>query len=208
MCSSLSDILQISSARHDHLCPRQVLGARIGLAGLAALELESPVNKSTALIIVESDGCFADGIEVATGATIGHRTLHVSDFGKIAATFADVRTGRAIRISPALDVRERAELYAPDEPRHYFAQLRGYQVMPDVELLRIQEVALHPTLDELISKPIVRVNCDYCGEEIINECQVIQDGSVLCRTCANEGYYRLQPAAAEMCMIANHETNR
>ena len=103
-------------------------------------ELESPIYKSTALIIIESDGCFADGIEVATGATIGHRTLRVNDFGKIAATFADVRTGRAIRISPVPNVRERALIFAPDEPRHYFAQLQGYQVMPDTELLRIQEV--------------------------------------------------------------------
>ena len=189
MSPSLSDLLKISSARHDHLCPRQVLGARIGLAGLAALGLDAPVDKNTALVIVESDGCFADGIEVATGATVGHRTLRVNNFGKMAATFAEVKTGRAVRISPALDVRERALIYAPHEPRHYFAQLEGYQIMPYEELLRIQEVELHPTLEELMSKPIVRVNCDYCGEEIINEREVVADGAVLCRTCANDGYY-------------------
>jgi formylmethanofuran dehydrogenase subunit E len=202
----MSDLLKQSSARHDHLCPRQVLGVRIGLAGLAALELDSPVDKSTALIIIESDGCFADGIEVSTGATIGHRTLRVNDFGKMAATFADVKTGRVIRISPELNVRERALLYAPDEPRHYFAQLQGYQVMPDTELLRIQEVALNPTLEELMSKPLVRVNCDYCGEEIINEREVIRDGIKLCRTCANEGYYLIKPGSAELRVILNHQS--
>lgn len=170
-----------------------MLGVRIGLAGLAALGLKSPINKSTVLVIIESDGCFADGIEVATGATIGHRTLRVNDFGKMAATFADVKTGHAIRISPALNIRERALNYAPDEPRRYFAQLQGYQVMPDAELLRVQEVALNPTLEELISKPIVRVNCEYCGEEIINEREVVVNGTVLCRTCANDGYYLSSP---------------
>jgi len=200
----MSDLLKQSSARHDHLCPRQVLGVRIGLAGLAALELDSPVDKSTALIIIESDGCFADGIEVATGATIGHRTLRVNDFGKIAATFADVKTGLAIRISPELNGRERALIYAPDEPRRYFAQLQGYQVMPDAELLRIQDVALNPTLEELISKPLARVHCDYCGEEIINEREVIVNGTVLCRTCANDGYYLIKPVPAEMCRIIEH----
>src|SRR5271157_2780057 len=189
MSLCISDLLEQSSTRHDHLCPRQVLGVRIGSAGLSALELESPINKSTALIIIESDGCFADGIEVATGARIGHRTLRVNDIGKIAAVFADVKTGRVIRISPELNVRERALIYAPDEPRHYFAQLQGYQVMADSELLRMQEVALNPTLEELISKPVVRVNCDYCGEEIINEREVNVNGAVLCRTCANDGYY-------------------
>ncbi|HUI89032.1 MAG TPA: FmdE family protein [Anaerolineales bacterium] len=198
MSRCISDLLKQSSSRHDHLCPRQVLGVRIGLAGLGTLGLESPVNKSTALIILESDGCFADGIEVATGATIGHRTLHVNDLGKLAATFADVKTGRAVRISPGLNVRERALLYAPNEPRRYFAQLQGYELMPDAELLRIQEVKLHPTLTELISDPLARVQCEYCGEEIINEREVIVNGATLCRTCANEGYYLIE--SAEMCV--------
>ena len=205
MSLCISDLLMQSSARHDHLCPRQVLGVRIGLAGLAALELDSPVHKSKELIIIESDGCFADGIEVATGATIGHRTLRVNDFGKIAAAFADVRTGRAVRISPELNARERALIYAPDEPHRYFAQLQGYQVMPDTELLRIQEVELHPTLEELISKPLARVTCDYCGEEIINEREVVRDGISLCRTCANEGYYLIKPGSAELRAILKHQ---
>ena len=202
----VSDLLKQSSARHDHLCPRQVLGVRIGLAGLAGLGLESPVNKDTALVIIESDGCFADGIEVATGATIGHRTLRVNDFGKMAATFADVKTGRVIRISPELNVRERALIYAPDEPRRYFAQLQGYQVMPETELLRIQDVALNPTLEELISKPLARVICDYCGEEIINEREVVPDGITLCRTCANEGYYLIKSSPAELGATLNHQS--
>jgi len=199
MSFCITDLLKQSSARHDHLCPRQVLGVRIGLAGLAALGLESPVNKSTALIIIESDGCFADGIEVATGATIGHRTLRVNDLGKMAATFADVRSGRAIRVSPGLDVRERAWCYAPGETRHYFAQLQGYQVMPEAELLRFQEVTLHPTLEELISQPLARVQCDRCGEEIFNEREVIVNGTILCRTCARHSYYFIQPAQVEVC---------
>jgi hypothetical protein len=56
-------------------------------------------------------------------------------------------------------------------------------------------------LEELLSKPIVRVTCDYCGEEIINEREVAADGAVLCRTCANEGYYLIKSSPAEMCAI-------
>ena len=191
MSPLLTDLLQKSSTRHDHLCPRQVLGVRIGLAGLAALGLDAPINKSTGLVIVESDGCFADGIEVATGATVGHRTLRVNDLGKIAATFADVKTGRSVRLSPALDAREKALIYAPQEPRHYFAQLEGYRIMPDDELLRLQEVVLNPSLETLISRPVVRVRCARCGEEIINEREVFVDGVALCQTCAHPSYYTL-----------------
>ena len=42
------------------------------------------------LIIVETDGCFVDGIEVSTGVTVGHRSLRVVDLGKIAATFVSL----------------------------------------------------------------------------------------------------------------------
>jgi len=189
MSSNLEELLRQSSARHSHLCPRQVLGVRMGLAGLAALGLEPPITKYTALIIVETDGCFADGIEVATGATIGHRSLRVNDLGKIAATFANLRTGQTIRLSPRPDVRGRARAYAPDGLPHYFAQLQGYQEMPEGELFRYQPVVLRPSLEAIISRPVVRVNCDRCGEEIINERQVVLEGAILCGSCAHQGYY-------------------
>ncbi len=185
-------------SRHNHVCPRQVLGIRIGLAGAAALGIAVPQKKKRLLTIVETDGCFADGVEVVTGCTVGHRTLRVEDYGKIAATFVDTKTGRAVRIAPRLDVRQRAYAYVPDEKRHYFAQLRGYQVMPDEELLHIQAVELSTPIETIISRAGVRVNCDACGEEIINEREVHRDGRTLCRSCAGEGYYRSLDTAPQI----------
>lgn len=187
----LQAILAESSARHSHLCPRQVLGARIGLAGGAALNLDLPRTDKQLLIFVESDGCFADGVEVATGCTMGHRTLRLEDYGKIAAVFVDIESERAVRVAPRLDVRERAYAYAPSERRHYFVQLQGYQVMPDEELLTVQPVALTTPVAQIVSRPIVRANCDRCGEEIINEREIVGGGQTLCRSCAQPGYYRV-----------------
>lgn len=189
MNRDLLDILEISSAKHTHLCPRQVLGARIGLAGAAVLGFELPRYDKRMLITLETDGCFADGVEAATGCTVGHRTLRIEDYGKIAATFVDAQTGQAFRVAPRLDVRERAYNYAPGEARHYFAQLQGYQVMPDNELLNIQAVQLTTPVDQIISRVGVRVNCEGCGEEVINEREVILSGHVFCHTCALGGYY-------------------
>ncbi len=191
MPTTLSSLLETSLARHSHLCPRQVLGARIGLAGAAALNLAVPRTDKRLLIVIETDGCFADGLEAATGCTIGHRTLRVEDYGKIAATCVDVKTGRAVRIAPRLDVRERAYACVPDEPHHYFAQLTAYQVMPDRELLSIQPVQLTTPIKAVVSRAGVRVNCDLCGEEIINEREVVHDGATLCRSCAGQSYYQL-----------------
>lgn len=190
---TLSKILRTSASHHNHLCPRQVLGARIGLAGARALDLQTPLRNKRLLVILETDGCFADGVEAATGCSVGHRTLHVEDYGKIAATFVDIKLGRAVRVAPLLDVRERAAAYAPGEIRHYFAQLIAYQVMPDAELLSIQEVSLNMPVEALVSRPGVRVNCALCGEEVINGREVQQAGMTLCQACARGAYYQTAP---------------
>ncbi|HZY41747.1 MAG TPA: FmdE family protein, partial [Anaerolineae bacterium] len=74
---TLKELLQQSAAMHQHLCPRQVLGARLGLLAGFELGLTVPQSDKRLLAIVETDGCFADGIAVATGCTVGHRTLRV-----------------------------------------------------------------------------------------------------------------------------------
>jgi formylmethanofuran dehydrogenase subunit E len=186
---NLTTILEKSSARHTHLCPRQVLGARIGLAGAAALGISLPLRGKRLLIILETDGCFADGVEAATGAAMGHRTLRLEDYGKIAATFIDVKTGTAVRVAPQPDIRQKAPQYAPEEKKHYFAQLIGYQRMPNNELLTFQQVSLSTPVQSLISRAGVRVNCAVCGEEIINEREHIQNDQPLCHACAGPAYY-------------------
>ncbi|MCB0127926.1 MAG: hypothetical protein KDE58_36930, partial [Caldilineaceae bacterium] len=119
-----------------------------------------------------------------------HRTLRVEDYGKIAATFIDVKSEQAYRIAPQLDVRERAYAYAPGESRHYFAQLQAYQVMPAHELLTVQQVDLTTSVAAIVSRPIVRASCERCGEEIINEREIVVAGQLLCKWCAEGGYYR------------------
>jgi formylmethanofuran dehydrogenase subunit E len=187
---NINALLEKSMRDHDHLCPRQILGVRIGLAGMNALGFDEPPTKKQLLVITETDGCFVDGVVAATGCTVGHRTLRVVDYGKVAATFVEIKTGRAVRIAPRLDVRERAGIYAFEESRHYFAQMQAYQSMPDEEMLTFQEVFLNTPVADIISRAGLRVNCDVCGEEILNEREIDGDGRTLCQTCAGNGYYQ------------------
>lgn len=184
-------LLELSCRDHDHLCPRQVLGVRIGLAGLTALGFDAPPHNKALLVIVESDGCFADGVSTATGCTVGHRTLRVEDYGKAAATLVDVKSGQAVRVAPALDARQKAAALLPNEPR-YSAQLHAYQIMPDEQLLTLTEVQLGTPVKQLISRPGLRVHCAVCGEEIINEREIAACGQTLCRACAGQAYYHCQ----------------
>ena len=192
---NIQPLLDISSRDHSHLCPRQILGVRIGLAGIYSLGFDTPPEKKRLLVIIETDGCFADGLSAATNCTVGHRTLRVEDYGKIAATFVDMKTGRSVRVAPVLDIRRRAYAYAPDEPRHYFAQMQAYRIMPDKEMFTITEVQLITSIEAIISRPGIRVDCDVCGEEIMNEREVHQNGLTLCRACAHGRYYRVRQNA-------------
>lgn len=189
---NLQPLLDLSSRDHDHLCPRQILGVRMGLAGMQALGFDAPPDKKRLLVIVETDGCFADGLSAATKCTVGHRTLRVEDYGKVAATFIDTQTGRAARVAPIIDIRQRAHACAPDEPRHYFAQMQAYQIMPDDEMFTITAVGLAASIEAIVSRPGARVNCDVCGEEIMNEREIHQNGLTLCRACAHGGYYQVE----------------
>lgn len=186
---TLEELLAASAALHHHLCPRQVLGVRMGLAGSAWLGLTVPQTDKRLLTVVETDGCVIDGLAVATGCRIGRRTMRVLDFGKVAATLVDTQTGRAVRLVPHPDARQRAKAYAPDAQNRWEAYLLGYQRMPAQELLQVRPVVLSVSLEKLLSKEGHCVQCDICGEEIINEREVIRNGQTLCRACAGERYY-------------------
>jgi formylmethanofuran dehydrogenase subunit E len=189
--SDFQKYLEASSARHSHLCPRQILGVRAALAAAKNLDLRVPRRDKRLFVISETDGCFVDGLEVVTGATVGHRTLRVEDLGKIAATFVDVKHNISIRVAPRRDLRDRAWVYVAGEKRHYFAQLQAYQVMPEEEMFSIQQVELITPIEEVISRAGIRAECDICGEEIINGREIFVHGSNLCRTCAGSAYYTI-----------------
>jgi formylmethanofuran dehydrogenase subunit E len=186
---NIQPLLEKSVREHSHLCPRQVLGVRLGLAGMKALGFDSPPANKQLLVIAETDGCFIDGLSAATNCTVGHRTLRVEDYGKVAAVFIDVATSRSIRVAPLLDVRLRAYAFASDEPDRYVAQLKAYQSLPDEEMFSCAAVRLFRSIESIISQPGMRAICSICGEEIMNEREIHRDGKSLCRACAEKPYY-------------------
>jgi len=188
--SDFKNLFELSAQQHrQHLCPRQVLGVRMGACAGELLDLTLPQDDKRVFVFVETDGCLIDGIASATNCTIGHRTMHVIDYGKTAATFVDTETNRAVRVYPRQTARQRAQLYAPSASDRWQAQLEAYQVMPTDELLMAHDVALTISLKAIISRHGMRVVCERCGEDIINERQVHQAGQILCRACAGDCYY-------------------
>jgi formylmethanofuran dehydrogenase subunit E len=186
----LQALLKKSARQHRRLCPRQVLGVRLGLAGLEALGFRRPPAEKRLLVITETDGCFVDGLSAATGCTVGHRTLRVEDYGKTAAVFVDTLTGQSWRVAPSQDLREKASAFLPEKGDPYQAQLQAYQSLPSEVMFTLQPVRLKVALESLLSQPGRRVLCDQCGEEIMNEREIQVHGRPLCQTCAGRGYYQ------------------
>jgi formylmethanofuran dehydrogenase subunit E len=186
---TLAEHLAASAALHHHLCPRQVLGVRMGLLAAELLGLDLPQTDKRVLTVVETDGCFSDGVAVSVNCWVGRRTMRVEDYGKVAATFIDTQTNAAWRVFPHPLARERAAAYAPAATSRWEAMLLGYQRMPASELLLAQPVILRTPVSVWVSVPGRRAVCDRCGEEILNEREVVDGETVLCRACAGGSYY-------------------
>jgi formylmethanofuran dehydrogenase subunit E len=174
---------------HNHICPRQILGVRMGLYGASLLNIAVPQVDKRLMAFVELNGCFADGVAVATGCTLGHRTLYLMDYGKTAVTLVDSETNAAVRLAPRSDSRYRASMMCPHAQSKWHAYLDAYQQLGEADLFTVQTVTLSFDLTKLISKAGHRVTCEECGEEIINEREVRKNGRLLCRACVGDTYY-------------------
>jgi formylmethanofuran dehydrogenase subunit E len=157
----------------------------MALLAARALDVPFPQADKRTLILPEIDGCFADGLTVVSNCSVGHRTLRVVDFGKIAATVIDTKADRAVRVWPRPDVRMAACGYADDETRRWHAQRLGYARMPESKLLSVASVPIPDAAAPLRGAWHTRTTCGGCGEEIFNARQVVVGGMDMCRPCAS-----------------------
>lgn len=180
-------LLAEAVAFHGHLCPGQVLGVRLTVAGCREVGVLRPREAGKRLVVfVEVDRCATDAVEALTGVSLGKGTLRHVDYGKMAATFVDTVRGTAVRVAVRDEARALAPRYAPGIPEPRRAQIAAYRVMPEDELLRIEHVVVDPAR---LERRRERVSCADCGEGITYGRAVRRNGQDLCRACAGEGYY-------------------
>ena len=188
---SLDEYLCDAEQAHGHLCAGQVLGVRLAMLGLVKLGIEDPRGKDRKRLVtfVEIDRCASDAIPVVTGCRLGKRALKFRDFGKVAATFCDLREDRAVRITARESARDRArELYPAIESRNQ-QQMRAYRDMSDDDLFQIQWVRVVLAPEDVPGYKAPRVICAQCHEAVSFKREVRRDGLALCRACAGERYY-------------------
>src|SRR5262249_19770315 len=113
---SLDDYLRDAEQAHGHLCAGQVLGVRLAMLGMAKLGIDDPRGKDRKRLVtfVEIDRCATDAVAVVTGCRLGKRALKFRDWGKVAATFVDVNSGKAVRIAAKESSKELARTLHPE----------------------------------------------------------------------------------------------
>jgi formylmethanofuran dehydrogenase subunit E len=187
---SFDDYLRAAEQAHGHLCAGQVLGVRMAMLGLQKLGIDDPhgLDRKRLVTFVEIDRCATDAVAVVTGCRLGKRALKFRDFGKMAATFVDVSSGRAIRVAAKESSKDLARKLHPELDNNQ-QQMLAYREMADDDLFTTQWVKVELRPEEFPGYKAERIVCDKCGEGI-NFCrEVRREGKVLCRSCAGERYY-------------------
>jgi len=177
---------------HGHLCAGQILGVRMAMLGLERLGIEDPkgADRKRLVTFVEIDRCATDAIAVVTGCRLGKRALKFRDWGKMAATFVDLTTGKAIRVAARESSKDRArEMYAEIADKNA-QQMHAYREMPEAELFTEQWVTVPIEAQEMPGYKSKRIVCAECGEGINYDREVRRGGRILCQGCADpDGRY-------------------
>jgi formylmethanofuran dehydrogenase subunit E len=186
---TLAEYLKLAEQAHGHLCAGQVLGVRLAMHGLRELGITDPIAERKRLITyVEIDRCVTDAVAVVANCRLGKRALKFRDWGKVAATFVDLQTGRAVRVAAKESSKQAARERYPELEKEA-GQQKAYAELPDDILFNTQWVKVEVGPEDLPGFKGRRVVCAECGEGINFKREVIRDGRTLCRSCAGDRYY-------------------
>ena len=201
---SFEELLREAEIAHGHLCAGQILGVRMAMLGCASLGIDAPrgTDRKRLVTFVEIDRCAIDAIAVVTGCRLGKRALKFRDWGKMAATFIDLKPAsgesqRAIRIAALESSKQRArELYPHIEDKNK-QQMFAYREMTDADLFATQWV--HVPLDprEMPGYKSPRIACSLCGEGINYDREILREGRIFCQGCAAPEARYYQPICPE-----------
>lgn len=184
--------MELARQAHGHMCAGQILGLRLAIHGCGLLEIADPTgaDRKRLVTFVEIDRCATDAITVVTGCRMGKRALKFRDFGKVAATFCDLPSNRAVRVVAKESSKQKARELFPEIADKNQQQMRAYREMADADLFTHQWVRVTIEPHDLPGYKAGRVECVQCGEGINFKREVVTaDGRILCRSCAGESYY-------------------
>jgi len=196
---SFEELLRLAEIAHGHLCAGQILGVRMALLACRRLEVTEPrgADRKKLICFVEIDRCATDAIGLVTGCRLGKRALKFRDWGKMAATFKNLDTGRAVRIVARENSRELARQRYPEIENKGQQQMMAYRELTDEELFREEWVTVEVSAREMPGYKGKRATCAECGEGVNFDRFVEREGRRLCLSCADPELRYWKPLEAQ-----------
>ena len=185
----LESLLKEASMFHGDLCAGITLGTRMSMIGLEEIGIYDPKGKDSKklIVFVETDRCASDAILAVTGCHPGKRSMKILDYGKMAATFVNLETGKAVRVAVKEREEDKDKEYDPRADQQDRSQ--EYALAPADDLFDVREVAVYLRPEDMPGKPLSVVRCVSCGEKVLDMREIRRNGKILCRPCAEGGRY-------------------
>src|SRR5690242_21764242 len=156
---TLEEYLELAAVAHGHLCAGQVLGVRLAMLGLHELGIDDPIaDKKRLMTYVEIDRCVTDAVAVVANCRLGKRALKFRDWGKLAATFVDLKTARAVRAAAKESSKQAAREMFPELEKEA-CQEKAYAQPPDAVLLDKQWAKVDVAPEDMPGFTFPRVGC-------------------------------------------------
>lgn len=178
--NTFEEDIEIARKYHGHMRGGIVLGVRLARYACEVLGIDDPRKDRDLVVYVEAARCVSDGAYAVTGLTIGKGRLKLVDVGRMAMTFVESKTGRAVRVVPRPEVPKIGKDCDP------IAFLSAFS---DEELFEVQMVRVDIAPEDM---PGVhrKTTCEECGEIVMDGREVAEGGRTLCKVCAGKlAYY-------------------
>ncbi len=190
--------LEFGQKFHGHKCPAMPNGLRVGAAAMNALNVERTGDSAlVAMLDLGEDHCatcFADGVQVITGCTLGKGNIKKTHKGKWAVTLIDKKSNKAVRVTP------KAEAMLANKKTEFFTEYREKGVPPT----QVPDEVVEPLVQKVMGAPdkmIMNISevfdydwnepahsfdgfvCEECGEMVVEKYGRVKGDKKVCIDC-------------------------
>ncbi len=201
----LNSLLVHAAGFHGHYCRGLAYGLVAGVAGAKIFGLEN-TGMEEFLAVVECNNCFVDGVQVASGCTLGNNALIYHDLGKMAVTFVSRKDKQALRLVLKPRARDTRKMSSQEqESRKLYERLVRDRIDDPEAEVRMRELSrelafqtVNTSPEELFDIRESKIEppgfapvydsavCAICKEEFMETRGVIRAGKQVCLTCARD----------------------
>ena len=191
------ELLYSALNMHGHICGGMPLGFMAGKTALKALGSERESNMDKMVIVFSGErhaaGCFADGVQFATGCTFGKGLMKKEPKGKFSFMLIDKVNEKAVQVT----IKAEVMLKAFESP---FVQMRKKGIKPteipqDIAKQMFQRpfnanpddlFIVKGPFDFKVPKGKACFNlvvCEKCGDVVAENYIKLEDGKKVCIDC-------------------------